>query len=70
VDEAVVKLQRIHELWAELKRTKEKTPEHETLLKKIRILSAEYQALTAGAKNGPKAKMSHYPEKHGSIRRA
>jgi len=56
VDEAVAKLQRIHELLAELKRTKEKTPEHETLLKKIRILSAEYQALTEGPKTHQKPK--------------
>ena len=47
------KLQRVYELLAELKKTKVNTPEHEALLKKIRALSAEYQALIEAP---PKAK--------------
>lgn len=43
--DAAAKLQRIQDLWAELARTKPKTLQHEILLKNIRNLSAEYEAL-------------------------
>jgi hypothetical protein len=42
---AIDKLQRIQKLWAELGRTRMRTPEHETIMEKIRVLSAEYQLL-------------------------
>jgi hypothetical protein len=42
---AIAKLDAIQKLWAELGRVKLRTPEYETLLKKIRVLSAEYQSL-------------------------
>jgi hypothetical protein len=44
-NDAAAKLKRIHELWAELARTKPKTLQYEILLKNIRNLSAEYDAL-------------------------
>ena len=47
---AVEKLQRIQELWRELGRTKSNAPGYETLLKKIRVLSAEYQELVDAAR--------------------
>ena len=47
---AVEKLQRIQELWRELGRTKSKAARYETLLKKIRVLSDEYQELVDAAK--------------------
>jgi hypothetical protein len=43
--DAETKLQRIQELWAELARTKPKTLQYEILLKNIRNLSGEYDAL-------------------------
>jgi hypothetical protein len=46
---AIEKLQRIQELWRELGRTESNTPGYETLLKKIRVLSAEYQELVDAA---------------------
>jgi hypothetical protein len=42
---AIAKLEAIQKLWAELGRVELKTPEYETLLEKIRALSAEYQLL-------------------------
>jgi hypothetical protein len=42
---AITRLEAIQKLWAELGRVGLKTPEYETLLKKIRVLSAEYQSL-------------------------
>jgi hypothetical protein len=47
---AVEKLQRIQDLWRELGRTQSNAPEYETLLKKIRVLSAEYQELVDAAR--------------------
>jgi hypothetical protein len=47
---AVDKLQRIQQLWKELGRTKSDDPDYNTLLKKIRTLSAEYQTLVDEAK--------------------
>jgi len=47
---AVEKLQRIQELWRELGRTESSAPGYETLLKKIRVLSAEYQELVDAAR--------------------
>jgi len=44
-DAAIEKVKRIQQLWQELGRTKTSTPEYEILLKKIRTLSAEYEAL-------------------------
>jgi hypothetical protein len=40
------KLQRIQELWTQLEQVSPSAPEYEGLLKQIRTLSAEYQALT------------------------
>jgi hypothetical protein len=51
---AITKLEAIHQLWMELRRAKENTPEHEMLMEKIRVLSAEYQALVDAAKNPEK----------------
>ena len=45
MDTALDKLERIHELWKELGRTKLNTKEYEALMQKIRLLSAEYQKL-------------------------
>jgi hypothetical protein len=42
---AVDKLQRIKELWMALGRTKLYSPEYRAIIKKIGVLSAEYQAL-------------------------
>ena len=42
---AIAKLDAIQKLWAELGRVGLKTPEYETLLEKIRTLSAEYRSL-------------------------
>jgi hypothetical protein len=56
---AIDKLQRLQELWPELGRTESNAPGYETLLKKIRVLSAEYQELVdadrkfAGSVNSP-----------------
>ena len=47
---AIEKLQRIQELWRELGRTESNAPGYETLLKKIRVLSAEYQELVDTAR--------------------
>jgi hypothetical protein len=47
---AVDKLQRIQELWRELGRTKSDAARYETLLKKIRVLSDEYQELVDAAR--------------------
>jgi hypothetical protein len=53
---AVEKVQRIQELWRELGRTESSAPGYEALLKKIRVLSAEYQELVDAARKptGPK----------------
>jgi hypothetical protein len=48
------KLERIHQLWKDLERTKPNTNEAEALTEKIRALSAEYQALI-DAPQKPKA---------------
>jgi hypothetical protein len=50
---AIEKLQRIKELWTELGQKKLNSPEYNALTEKIRILSAEYQAL-AEATREPK----------------
>lgn len=42
---AIEKLKHIQQLWVELGRTILNTPEYKTLMTKIRIESAEYQAL-------------------------
>jgi hypothetical protein len=42
---AAAKQERIQELWAELARTKPKTLQYDILLKNIRDLSADYDAL-------------------------
>jgi hypothetical protein len=46
MDTASKKLDRIHQLWKELERMDANTSEAEALMKKIRALSAEYQALS------------------------
>jgi hypothetical protein len=47
---AIEKLSRIQELWRELGRTESNAPGYEPLLKKIRVLSAEYQELVDAAR--------------------
>jgi hypothetical protein len=56
METASQKLQRIHQLWKELERTKPEAGESEALMKKIRVLSAEYQKLTEGPKQPQKSK--------------
>jgi hypothetical protein len=51
---AIQKLERIQQLWQELGRTKSGTPEYEVLLKRIHVLSAEYEALLPTPKKGEK----------------
>jgi hypothetical protein len=53
---AVDKLKSIQQLWRELGRTESEAPEYETLMKKIRTLSAEYQALLDASKKPAKSK--------------
>lgn len=53
---AVDKLQSIQDLWRQLGRTKVDAAEYESLMKKIRVLSAEYQALVDGASKRDKSK--------------
>lgn len=53
---AIDRLKQIQQLWMELGRTKSNTPEYETLMKKIRIQSAEYQALIDAPKPPEKSK--------------
>jgi hypothetical protein len=50
LDALLDKLQRIQQLWVEVGRTKSDTPEYKTLMDKLRVLSAEYQALVDSAK--------------------
>ena len=47
---AIEKLQRIQELWRELGRTASSSPEYETRIARIRVLSGEYQALVDSVK--------------------
>jgi len=56
MDTASEKLERIHQLWKKLERTKPDSGESEALMEKIRILSAEYQALTERPKRPAKSK--------------
>jgi hypothetical protein len=51
-DKLLEKLDQIQQLWSELRRTKPKanTPEYETLVKKIGVLSSEYQVLVDAIK--------------------
>jgi hypothetical protein len=53
---AVDKLKCIQQLWRELGRMESKAPEYETLMEKIRTLSAEYQALLDASKKSTKSK--------------
>jgi hypothetical protein len=55
-DVAVEKLQRIQKLWVELGRTKFNTTEYRILMEKIRVLSAEYQALVDAPNKPDKSK--------------
>jgi hypothetical protein len=48
---AIEKLKRIQQMWQDLGPTKSSTPEYEILLKKLRTLSAEYEALLPAPKN-------------------
>ena len=45
VDAVLAKLQQIQQLWTEVQRLKPNEPEYKVLVEKIRLLSAEYQAL-------------------------
>ena len=51
---AIVKLERIQQLWVELGQTRSHTPEYETNMNRIRVLSAEYQAVVDGSKKPEK----------------
>jgi hypothetical protein len=51
-----VKLERIQQLWAELGQTKVNSPEYGDIMKKLRALSAEYQALVDALRKGEKSK--------------
>jgi hypothetical protein len=53
---AVIKLQRIQKLWAELGRTKLNSPEYQDIMKNIRSLSTEYQSLVDAPQKGEKSK--------------
>lgn len=55
-DAALDKLHHIQQLWQEIGRTKTDTPEYETLLKKIRVLSEEYQAIVDASEERKKPK--------------
>jgi hypothetical protein len=48
---SVNKLQRIKNLWEELGRTKANSPQYETLIIKIRALSADYQSSISAPNN-------------------
>jgi hypothetical protein len=56
MDTASEKLERIHQLWKELERMKPDTRESEALMEKIRIMSAEYQALAERPRKPAKSK--------------
>ena len=43
------KLERIQQLWAELGRTRPHTPQYETNMNRIRVLSAEYEEVVDGS---------------------
>jgi hypothetical protein len=47
---AIDKLERIQQLWVELGRSRSHTSEYETNMNRIRVLSAEYQAIVDGPK--------------------
>jgi hypothetical protein len=55
-DVVVDKLKRIQELWLELGRAKMNAPEYQILMEKIRVLSAEYQALVDASKKPKESK--------------
>ncbi len=67
METASEKLLRIHQLWKELERMKPDTSESEALMKKIRVLSAEYQTLTEGPKPSRKNRNESLPENPSSI---
>jgi hypothetical protein len=54
LSDLLLRLQRIQQLWKEIQRAKPNTPEYETLMKQIRVLSAEYQALVTRLKQKSK----------------
>ena len=54
--ETIEKLKGIQELWVAVGRTKRSSPQYETLMKKIRVLSAEYQDLVEASPKPPKPK--------------
>ena len=56
MDPASEKLERIHQLWKELERMGPNTSEAEAVMKKIRALSVEYQALVDAPKKPEKPK--------------
>jgi hypothetical protein len=50
MDEILAKLERIQQLWKEQEKLKPGTSEHEALMKQIRALALEYQALVEAAR--------------------
>jgi len=53
---AIDKLQRIEQSWKELAHTRLNTPEYQTLMNKIRVMTAEYQALVDASETPEKSK--------------
>jgi hypothetical protein len=56
VDSIAEKLERIKELWRELKRAEEESVERRALTKRIRVLSDEYHPLIAAKMKSNKSK--------------
>jgi hypothetical protein len=52
LDGVLAKLEETRRAWLDLKHMKPNTPEHEQLMEKIRVLSAEYQALIEPPRKG------------------
>ena len=58
---AIDKLTRIQGLWADLGRTRSHTTEYETIMNRIRVLSAEYQAIVESSKTPEKPRRATIP---------
>jgi hypothetical protein len=55
-DPAIPRLRRIREMWKELQKTEENSPEYERLVEQIRVLATEYKALVNAPKKPEKSK--------------
>ena len=56
MDEVLVKLQSIQQLWNQARGLRPSDPEYNRLVEKIRVLSDEYKALIAAPQTPKKAK--------------